>query len=92
MAYAIHITKKEKWSDKEPTITQGEWKSLQEKGILKADPNYSSDLYAKRGDIFYYYFDGDIVCKPPDDAYINTIKEVADIIGAKVQGDDGEFY
>lgn len=92
MAYAIHITKKNTWSDKEPTITQAEWDSLQAKGILESAPNYPPELYAKQGNVFYYYHHGDIVCKPPDDAYIQKIKEVASVIGAKVQGDEGEFY
>lgn len=94
MAYTIHITKKTHWADKEPRITPEEWDSLKVKGILESvgDPNYPDDLYAKQGNVYFYFFDGDITCKPPDDAYIQKIKGVASVIGAKVEGDDGEFY
>jgi hypothetical protein len=95
MAYVIHITKKHDWGDKEPRITQEEWDALKTKGILQSarDQFYSDDHYAKEGDVFFFYFDGDITCKPPDDAYIEKIKEVAkNIPNTRVRGEDGEFY
>jgi len=95
MAYTIHITKKKDWADKDPRITKEEWDALKTKRILKSvgDQNYPDDLYAKEGDIFFYFFDGDITCNPPDDAYIEKIKEIAkNLPNTKVQGDDGEIY
>ncbi|MEU9305689.1 hypothetical protein [Streptomyces sp. NPDC048269] len=35
---------------------------------------------------------GRIVSKNPSDAVIATMREVADALEAKVQGDDGEYY
>ncbi|PBC71127.1 hypothetical protein BX265_5708 [Streptomyces sp. TLI_235] len=35
---------------------------------------------------------GRTVSKNPSDAVIATMREVADVLEAKVQGDDGEYY
>ncbi len=95
MAYTIHITKKENWWDDEPKISQKEWERLKNDGILKpveGTDDFSS-LHAIKDNLTFWFFKGNINCNPPDDASVQTIKEVASsILNAKVQGDDGEIY
>lgn len=94
MAYTIHITKKKDWIKEEPNITQEEWEGLKKDGILKpveGTDDFSSNR-ATKDNLSFWFYKGNINCNPPDDASIQKIKEIAALIGAKVQGDDGEFY
>lgn len=94
MAYTIHITKKQDWVDEEPKITQEELDTLIEKGALESvdDQERRRGWDAKKGNVYFYFMKGNINCNPRKEEEIQTIKEVASVIGAKVQGDDGEIY
>src|SRR5262245_12176702 len=42
--------------------------------------------------IWFDYRRGSIIVKDPDEITLEKIQEIAHKLGAKVQGDDGEFY
>jgi hypothetical protein len=100
MAYDLHITRKDKWVDKDPLkeITREEWDNLKTTGALVSlgNPNYPDEKYAKNPEIYpevyFTYRNGNITCHGPDDASIQIMKHIAAILGAKVQGDDDELY
>lgn len=57
------------------------------------NPLMASWIDSKTGDKHYFYFrSGEITVKNPTENAIKKMKEVALKIGAKVQGDEGEFY
>jgi len=93
MAYAIHITKKKDWVDKEPRITQEEWDTLMTNGTLEkiTDPVMNA-WDAKKEDVYFSFYNGDIISNPRKEEDIEKIKKVASVLHAKVQGDDGEIY
>ena len=78
MGYDLHITRRSDWSD---TATLG----IPESEWLRA---ISGDTDA---DAFYWH-DGDISVKNPDSPLIAKMVRLAGILGARVQGDDGELY
>jgi hypothetical protein len=43
-------------------------------------------------DFALYYYDGAIVAGNPDEHMIRRMVRIADDLGARLQGDDGEFY
>jgi len=93
MAYTIHITKKEDWTDKEPQITEAEFDKLLTTGILEPVDDASMSAWgAKKEDVFFALQGGDIISNPRKEKDIEKIKDVASVLHAKVQGDDGEFY
>lgn len=55
------------------------WTKYSKNGI---DGNYA----------WFQYMNGQIVVKNPDKEIINKMIDIASVLGAKVQGDDGEFY
>lgn len=97
--YDLHISRKEFWADgSSRKIEPEEWESY-----LKADPqviqdssNSSGDFIANiPGESFPLWYDsdlGEIFTKNPTDRAIKKLKEIARDLGARVQGDDGEFY
>lgn len=42
--------------------------------------------------VWFKFYKGNITVVGPDDETVKKMKEIASVIGAKVQGDDGEFY
>ena len=44
------------------------------------------------GNVWFYYSDGNISVKNPDDEIMKHMSFIAEKLDAKVQGDDGEFY
>jgi hypothetical protein len=101
MGYDLHITRKEFWyDDKVEDITLNEWLE-----IVNNDPDLI--IYGKNGPGFacwkgtienalgwidYSDSSGCLYSKYPDDALITKMVEIAMLLGAKVQGDDGEVY
>ncbi|MCX6794140.1 MAG: hypothetical protein NTY06_03490 [Candidatus Gottesmanbacteria bacterium] len=94
MAYVLHITRKKDWGDDEPKITQEEWNGLKEQSVLEPTglANYPNSTYAKWSDMYFSYRNGDITSVSPNEQGIQKMKEIASILHAKVQGDDGEYY
>ncbi len=99
MGYEVHITRADDWiSNEDCKIEPSEWldlvdhdKSLRLAGcngpyfvIWNGDPNEPEawlDLY-----------EGNITTKSPDEPLLEKMLEIANRLGAKVQGDDGEIY
>ena len=100
MAYDLHITRADDWSDSEKfPITKDEWEA-----IIAADPELRLDSI--NGDSFAYWVDrqsgkkrgwfewsdGEISTRYPDRAQLGKMLQLAQQLGAQVQGDDGEKY
>ena len=103
MGYDFHITRKAFWADEDgPTISADEWLAIVESDSSLAlcengvngpcfmewrgspqNPEQWLDYDADLGEIFTKY---------PDDALIEKMIEIAEKLGATVQGDDGEIY
>lgn len=79
--------------DEEPKISQNEWDTLKANGTLELVDDKNKDAWdAKKGGIYFSFYQGDIICNPREEKDIEKIKEIASILHAKVQGDDGEYY
>jgi hypothetical protein len=102
MGYDLHITRKAQWSDEDgPMIGQDEWLR-----IIETDPELMLDRETHcsigEGDVVYAswkgepgalgWFEGEIGAKNPDKALVLKMVGIAERLGAKVQGDDGEEY
>ena len=98
MGYDLHITRRNDWSATGNDITATEWLAY-----VKRDPELS--LWPENGahmarwsgksehsDPWLDWFEGNIYTKNPDKAFIQKMVHIADVLGAKVQGDDGEIY
>ena len=98
MAYQLHVTRASDWmrSDELP-ITAAEWlKLIRTDSELVQDPRHG--LYFVRwagaagGDCWLEWADGRINTKYPDGALLKKLVAIAELLGAKVQGDGGEVY
>ncbi|MFF0394114.1 hypothetical protein ACFYS8_36220 [Kitasatospora sp. NPDC004615] len=78
--YDVHSTRRENWWDEEgQDIGAAEWEA-----VVAADPGL--------GAAPMWWSSGRVVSKHPSDAVIAMMCEVAKALGARVQGDDGEWY
>lgn len=94
MGYDLHITRKEYWSVDGQDITIDEWIN-----IVKDDPELSIDnkngsyfaIWKQAHDDEYWldWFDGNVYTKNPNPVLIQKMVEIAKLLNAKVQGDDG---
>jgi hypothetical protein len=103
MGYDLHITRAEDWGESEKTpITKEEWEA-----VIAADPELRLDPDNDRFDRFqanwidpasgeergwFAWSDGEISTKNPDRAQLAKMLQLAERLGAQVQGDDGEKY
>lgn len=116
MAYDVHITRKDDWSDTEgPAITREEWLAyiesdkdmlLEREAIVENDQGeaYSvknetlaawtawSGREEGRVEAWMWHSAGNVMAKDPDREVICKMFLIADALGAKVQGDNGEVY
>ncbi len=98
MGYEIHITRAEFWAENEGhEITLDEWLRYVESDsevqrdpqnspadfLFLANPKEASPLWWSRGEVY---------TKNPDKPTVQKMIEIAQKLGARVQGDDGEFY
>jgi hypothetical protein len=100
VGYDLHITRRADWADDGgPPITEEEWLRLVEADPeLRLDPDNGPQhalwsgppedpepwlAWEERGEIF---------TKNPDAPLIRKMIQVAERLGAKVQGDDGDIY
>ncbi|MFE6049245.1 hypothetical protein ACFQ6N_00635 [Kitasatospora sp. NPDC056446] len=80
MGYDVHITRRENWWDEEgQDVSAAEWEA-----VIAADPGLVMHPM--------WWSAGWIVSKSPSDAVIATMREVAKVLDARLQGDDGEYY
>ncbi len=85
MGYELHITRKAAWHDETgPGITLDEWDKL-----AAGDPDLLSTNF---NGCFYSDASGNIVAKNPEKPVRAKMYQMAQRLGAKVQGDEGEFY
>jgi len=102
VGYDIHITRKELWSDEDgPAIPEDEWRKFIE---TDADLQLDTATRCVMGDtemVFatfggepgvFGWYQGEITTKNPEREVIQKAVQMAERLGAKVQGDDGEVY
>ena len=99
MGYDLHITRADFWAENEgQTISAEEW--LQ---IVRDDASLSLDVTngscfavytAEAGDATRWldWRDGNVYTKNPDRKTLKKMLAVAEALGGRVQGDDGEHY
>jgi hypothetical protein len=96
MGYNIYITRKTNWSDTSgPQITPTEWLAvLDSDAELSRATDTGDDTLAGawKGDTLFYFTDGEVTCKNPDENTIRKMVDIAARLKATVQGDDGEQY
>jgi hypothetical protein len=98
VGYELHITRRNHWSDEGCDITRDEWLTL-----VANDPELTihpvlGDGYAiwngpsEFEDPWLRWRRGNINTTRPDDALYAKMLDLAAKLGARVQGDEGEFY
>lgn len=100
MGYDLHITRRHHWFDKEGQgITEEEWSQYVARNPrLKAGEDEYNRLAAmcecasRDPEPWLDWFDGNVSSKNPDEPLIRFMIEVADDLGARVQGDEAEEY
>lgn len=99
MGYDFHITRAEFHADNAGReITAEEWlryvESDPELRLIPANGKYFARWNGKSKylDPWFDWFEGNIDTKNPDKAIVGKMLLIARQLGARVQGDDGEFY
>jgi hypothetical protein len=99
MGYDLHITRKEFWADDEgPEITLEEWRNYvaTDSSIMLDEKNPGGQNYVLRvgQNMCPLWWDerAEIYTKNPDPTVIAKLVQIANVLGAKVMGDDGEIY
>ena len=99
MGYDLHITRKKYHFDEEgPVITPEEWLSIVENDPALTIDEENGPYHAvwsgpsKYPDAWIDYFEGCLFSKYPDEPLIDKMVQIAKLLDAKVQGDDGEIY
>jgi hypothetical protein len=100
MGWEVHLTRADDWTDSEANpITAPEWLA-----VVAADPQLRLDT--QNGPYFavwagpcnhpdgawFDWADGCVSTKNPDRAILAKMLQLADKLGGRVQGDDGEEY
>jgi hypothetical protein len=99
MGYDLHITRKKSWEDDEgPEITLEEWHALiREDPELSIHPEYGPNCArwsgaSKYPDPWIDFAEGELYSKNPDGPLIEKMLQIARVLAATAQGDDGEIY
>ncbi|MFE5792995.1 hypothetical protein ACFQ8C_10530 [Streptomyces sp. NPDC056503] len=80
MGYDLHVTRRDPWwAEEGPEIAAREWDAL-----VAADPALGASAL--------WWHDGRVVAKDPAPEDLAALRRVAVLLGARVQGDDGEFH
>ena len=101
MGYELHITRKKYFFDEEgEVVSPAEWRSY-----VNSDPELEIDLKVGEnfarwsgdsrygpGEAWFDWFEGSINTKSPDEKILAKMLSIAQALGGKVQGDDGEVY
>ncbi len=97
--YDLHITKKDFWADENgPCISREEWNNYvkTDSQIQRDDKNSTDDfLVSLELEQFPIWYNPDlceIYTKNPSENAINKLIKISEVLGARVQGDDGESY
>lgn len=100
MGYDLHITRAENWCLNEgKEISAEEWlKVIEEDTELRLASNDGPYAALWDGPSKYHpeawldWWRGNIYTKNPDKAIVEKMIQIAKLLRARVQGDDGEFY
>jgi hypothetical protein len=98
MGYDLHITRRKDWSTTGNDISADEWLAYVEKDPeLSLWPTNGPHMVrwsggGKHPELCLDWFQGNIYAKNPEPALIDKMIQIADALGAKVQGDDAEIY
>lgn len=98
MSYDLHITRRRDWSKPGKEISVEEWLAYVEKDtdlVLWAANGPHMAKWSGQPeypDAWLDWFQGNIYTKNPNAALIDKMVQIADALGARVQGDDGEIY
>jgi hypothetical protein len=103
MGYDVHITRADDWGESgEAPITPDEWKAYVDAASdIEWDhqrpwTHMEVDLavWTRRPapDAWLALIDGQVETKNPDEPMLTKMYEIATALGARVQGDDGEYY
>ncbi len=99
MGYNLYITRKKSWlNDTGPEISAEEWLAYVATDS-QLHPDFENGKYRVRieipsryPDAWLDWNDGCIYTKNPDPPIIAKMLQIASVLNAKVQGDDGEIY
>jgi len=98
MGYDVHITRAQDWIDSERMpIAREEWRALVESDPeITPDPDNGPDDYLFVGHPKepwpLWWHKGEVYTKNPDKHIMKKMIEIAAVLNANVQGDDGERY
>jgi hypothetical protein len=108
MAYEVHIHRAADYSDAaESLIPREDWEAWNAPDFRFSESDYVTFQYEDgerkerlavwtahpEGEEFaLYYYDGAVVTGNPDTHTVQRMVKIADDLGARLQGDDGEFY
>jgi hypothetical protein len=99
MGYDLHITRAKDWPDNAGSeITAEEWLAHVDSDPELKLAGYNGPYFAlwsgrsSYPEPWFDWFDGNIKTKSPDPPLIQKALQIADRLGARVQGDDGEVY
>lgn len=99
MGYDLYITRAEHWSEGEGReIGRDEWLSLvADDPELMPDPANGDEFAlwngpSRHAEPWLQWREGNISTKNPDGNLVAKMIQIAARLGARVQGDDGEFY
>ncbi len=99
MGYDLHITRGEKWTENQGNyISHEEWLTLVETDTELTLDSRNGPYFAmwsgpsKNECPWFDWFEGNIYTKYPDQIMLKKMIQIANRLGATVQGDDGEIY
>jgi len=99
MGYEVHITRADDWASNEDCpIEPSEWLGVIERDESLRLAGYNGPYFALwEGDpddpeAWLDLVEGNITTKYPTERLIHKMLEIAERLGARVQGDDGELY
>lgn len=99
MGYELHITRAEFWAENEGQgIGREEWLRLVEQDPELAIDEQNGPLFANWGPVsedysrWFDWSEGNVYTKNPDRKSLVKMLQIAALLGATVQGDDGETY
>lgn len=97
MSYDIHITRAEFWAEnRNAKIRLEEWINVA-KGDARLE-HRGDNVFAAVGfgstgeDVPILWYAGDVYSENPNQAVVRLMEDLAQRLGARVQGDDGEIY
>jgi hypothetical protein len=94
MGYDVYVTRRKVWSDTfGDEIGPEEWMALVDDAEeLDAAPEVGSWTARSRAGTLIEWSDGSVAARDPEDDEVDLLLELAERLGAQVQGEDGEVY